>query len=226
MNHLLLILPFPVALLGAGCVSNQPPPRYQSQYRTSPIWDDSTATVDRRYSSHVFRPRRIQPVYVARYARAGIPPADESSTRVYTGVSGLPEMRPLPATSQPSRLPPPRASATVPLREVPPAPRPAAFESPAPFRNAIAPSAKARLVLANRAGRLPLNQPPSAPAVPSPLAQDELPIAVPSPGRTGFANLPGHPNLPELDVRGIIPGTSVEIPDPSAPGRTIQFRVP
>jgi hypothetical protein len=29
-----------------------------------------------------------------------------------------------------------------------------------------------------------------------------------------------------MDVRGIIPGTSVEIPNPGSPGQTIQFRVP
>jgi len=42
----------------------------------------------------------------------------------------------------------------------------------------------------------------------------------------GYANLPGHANLPEIDVRGILPGTPVEVPDPTDPGKTIQFRVP
>ena len=106
------------------------------------------------------------------------------------------------------------------------APRIASRESPEPFRSPYPVSEKARLVLANRDGRTPLNQPPREPAIAAPLAANELPLALPSPGRIGFAKLPGHPELPEMDVRGIIPGTSVEIPNPGSPGQTIQFRVP
>jgi len=55
---------------------------------------------------------------------------------------------------------------------------------------------------------------------------DNLPYASPVPGRSGFVTLKSHPNLPEIDVTGIAPGTPVEIPNPSKPGDTIQFRVP
>lgn len=55
---------------------------------------------------------------------------------------------------------------------------------------------------------------------------DNLPYATPVPGRSGFVTLKSHPNLPEIDVTGIAPGTPVEIPNPGKPGDTIQFRVP
>lgn len=56
---------------------------------------------------------------------------------------------------------------------------------------------------------------------------DHLPYGVPVPGKAGYVTLGGaHSGLPEIDVRGIAPGTPVEIPDPGAPGATIQFRVP
>lgn len=56
---------------------------------------------------------------------------------------------------------------------------------------------------------------------------DHLPVATPVPGKAGFVTLPGnHAGLPEIDVRGIDSGTAAEIPDPSIPGSTIQFRVP
>lgn len=56
---------------------------------------------------------------------------------------------------------------------------------------------------------------------------DHLPVATPVPGRAGFVTLPGnHAGLPEIDVRGIDSGTAAEIPDPTIPGSTIQFRVP
>ena len=56
---------------------------------------------------------------------------------------------------------------------------------------------------------------------------DNLPFAVPVPGKAGYVNLPApHTGLPEIDVRGIEPGTPVEIPDPNNAGATIQFRVP
>ena len=56
---------------------------------------------------------------------------------------------------------------------------------------------------------------------------DHLPFAARIPGKPGFVNLTGaHSSLPEIDVRGIASGTPVEIPDPNAPGSSIQFRVP
>jgi hypothetical protein len=53
-----------------------------------------------------------------------------------------------------------------------------------------------------------------------------LPYAQPVPGKTGYVKLSDHPNLPDIDVRGIAPGTPVEVPDPARSGQTIQFRVP
>jgi hypothetical protein len=46
------------------------------------------------------------------------------------------------------------------------------------------------------------------------------------PGKSGYVSLPGRNDLPEIDVRGIPPGTPVEIQDPERTGETIQFKVP
>ncbi|MEO0448189.1 MAG: hypothetical protein AAF191_19145, partial [Verrucomicrobiota bacterium] len=70
----------------------------------------------------------------------------------------------------------------------------------------------------------PATPPPAPPVAPNPY--DELPIGVPVPGKKGFVILEEHPDLPEIDVRGIAPGTPVEFPDPRNPSETIQFRVP
>jgi len=63
----------------------------------------------------------------------------------------------------------------------------------------------------------------SSPKASSP---SSLPYARPLAGKTGYVQLPSRPELPEIDVRGIAPGTPVEVPDPTQPGQTIQFRVP
>ena len=53
------------------------------------------------------------------------------------------------------------------------------------------------------------------------------PFGKPGPGKSGFVTLPSpHDGLGEIDVRGIAPGTPVEIPDPTKPGKKIYFRVP
>jgi hypothetical protein len=90
----------------------------------------------------------------------------------------------------------------------------------------------------NRATTEPRNEnlasvPPPAPAPapekkPAPPSDQfsHLPFAVPVPGKAGYVKLPGHAGLPEIDVRGMAPGTPVEIPNPAQPGKTIQFRVP
>jgi hypothetical protein len=52
----------------------------------------------------------------------------------------------------------------------------------------------------------------------------EHPFATSVPGRSGFVKLPGREDLPEVDVRGIPSGTSIEVPD--AAGGSIGFRVP
>ncbi len=53
------------------------------------------------------------------------------------------------------------------------------------------------------------------------------PFGKPVPGKGGFVTLPSpHDGLGEVDVRGIAPGTAVEIPDPTKPGKKIYFRVP
>ncbi len=53
-----------------------------------------------------------------------------------------------------------------------------------------------------------------------------LPFAIPVPGKSGYVSLPNRSDLPEIDVRGIAPGTPVEIQDPNRSGDTIQFKVP
>lgn len=56
---------------------------------------------------------------------------------------------------------------------------------------------------------------------------DHLPVAEQVPGKKGYVMLSGkHSGFPEIDVRGIAPGTLVEIPDPDGAGKGIQFRVP
>lgn len=53
------------------------------------------------------------------------------------------------------------------------------------------------------------------------------PFGKPVPGKSGFVTLSSpHDGLGEIDVRGIAPGTPVEIPDPTKPGKKIYFRVP
>jgi len=249
MNNLRLAILLSGVLLATGCISDPPAARNRSRYRISASWDSSSLNGFQQYTAQSFHPSRFQPIYVARYGYKGISSTYGDGTRVYTGVSGLPEVQPVTAAtplperispprsrpsvvSAPTRLPTirrpvsPRPPSSIPRRELILAPRLAPRESPEPFWAPLPTTEKARLVLANRGGRTPLNQPASVPAVPAPLAPNELPLALPSPGRIGFAKLPGHPDLPELDVRGIIPGTSVEIPNPGSPGQTIQFRVP
>lgn len=75
------------------------------------------------------------------------------------------------------------------------------------------------------AGTLPppkRETPPSTPAKPDEFAG--LPFASPVPGKIGFVTLSTYSG--EIDVRGIAPGTPVEIPDPRDGNKTIQFRVP
>lgn len=69
---------------------------------------------------------------------------------------------------------------------------------------------------------------PQKQAVPEPPADPfaHLPFGKPVAGKKGFVTLEAHPSLPEIDVRGIAPGTPVEFPDPRDPGQIIQFRVP
>ena len=64
------------------------------------------------------------------------------------------------------------------------------------------------------------------PAPPKPEANEfaNLPFAKPVPGKVGFVTVSTYSG--EIDVRGIAPGTPVEIPDPSDASKTIQFRVP
>lgn len=54
---------------------------------------------------------------------------------------------------------------------------------------------------------------------------NNLPFAVAVPGRSGYVKLPNR-DLPDIDVRGIPPGTPVEVQDPERTGETIQFKVP
>lgn len=75
-------------------------------------------------------------------------------------------------------------------------------------------------------GEVPAVQPGKQAAPPPPPADPELPYGVPVKGKKGFVTLNEHPNLPEIDVRGIAPGTPVEFPDPRDPQKIIQFRVP
>jgi hypothetical protein len=70
--------------------------------------------------------------------------------------------------------------------------------------------------------------PPASTAPPAPPKADDpfahLPFAKPVPGKVGFVTLSDYDG--EIDVRGIAPGTPVEIPHPADETKTIQFRVP
>jgi len=67
--------------------------------------------------------------------------------------------------------------------------------------------------------------PEAAETEPDPFA--DLPYGIPVSGKEGFVNLPGkYSGLPQVDVRGIAPGTPVEVPNPTKPGEKIRFRVP
>lgn len=71
---------------------------------------------------------------------------------------------------------------------------------------------------------------PSASNPPAPSrvvsTEAEHPFATPVPGRSGYVKLPGREHFPDVDVRGIAPGTSIDVPDPEQPGGSIGFRVP
>jgi len=79
--------------------------------------------------------------------------------------------------------------------------------------------------MANARSRLGFSQP--APRLQAPVESapsfGHLPYAIAVPGKPGFVTVPGHPNLGEVDVVGITPGTPVEVP---AGASTVQFRVP
>ncbi len=70
----------------------------------------------------------------------------------------------------------------------------------------------------------PRNETPPAPPKPEASEFANLPFAKPVPGKVGFVTVSTYSG--EIDVRGIAPGTPVEIPDPSDGTKTIQFRVP
>jgi hypothetical protein len=84
---------------------------------------------------------------------------------------------------------------------------------------------QSRTGLAGSVGSLPAPKNDS-PAPPKPESGEfaNLPFAKPVPGKVGFVTLSTYGG--EIDVRGIAPGTPVEIPDPSDSNKTIQFRVP
>ncbi|MEM7013263.1 MAG: hypothetical protein AAF585_17465 [Verrucomicrobiota bacterium] len=92
------------------------------------------------------------------------------------------------------------------------------------------PGGRDRMTPEPREDRLTSVPPPVAEEEPAPRSEppasndfSHLPFATPVPGKAGYVTMP---NTPEIDVRGIAPGTPVEIPDPRNPGKTIQFRVP
>jgi hypothetical protein len=85
------------------------------------------------------------------------------------------------------------------------------------------PSSAPSSTAANPPGTLPPARNQTPPPAPEPEFAS-LPYAKPVPGKVGFVTVASYAG--EIDVRGIAPGTPVEIPDPSDSAKTIQFRVP
>lgn len=105
---------------------------------------------------------------------------------------------------------------------------------PDPWQRPAGPRVESKTATQPGTGTVPRMDEPVAKAPekkPAPPAEPEDPYAnlsygKPVPGKKGFVTLEAHPNLPEIDVRGIAPGTPVEFPDPREPTEIIQFRVP
>jgi len=249
MNKLLMLLPVAATMVTSGCVTPATPPRYGSAWQPPAIWERSAALplTQRIQVQHV--PAGRVRIYPDLSGRPITPRPTARPAALYTrreDYAANPNYARTVLPSEARRLSGPGTATVSANVTAPSAPQPrrelvsparvplAAFREPArrPVTTLPMGSSANRLGLASMAKipRAPLNQPvknlPSR-EQPVPLRPGELPYALPVTGRTGFARMPGHPGLPEIDVRGILPGTPAEIPDPAGKaGETIQFRVP
>ncbi len=133
-----------------------------------------------------------------------------------------PRLEPAPNPVPPANSPPSAPESLAPIFRPTPPPsvgreEPVLAPAPAPGRNSSGTSSPG-------SGGTPART--ELPPVPSVPEEDfsGLPFAKPVVGKVGFVTLPDYSG--EIDVRGIAPGTPVEIPDPKDESKTIQFRVP
>ncbi len=247
MQKLSPILALAVAMMASSCVTQSRVARYSGSSRPISVWEQSNVA----YNTGIY-PGATGNHY--EYAGLGIYESPQGGHRLYTGVSGIPDTtrlyNPSPASySQPSpasnssfegrRLTGPTSSRSLtPRSEMFPAHRSAISQindswrrRPLTTRSSSAADRLASAASTPRTESTPEPQPESSDRESSsnqssPPDTTKLPFAQPVPGRSGYVKLSDHPNLPEIDVRGIAPGTPVEVPDPGQSGNTIQFRVP
>jgi hypothetical protein len=246
MQKLSPILALAVAMMASSCVSQSRVARYPGSSRPS-VWEQSSVA----YNTGIY-PGSIGDRY--QYSSFGIYESPQGGHRLYTGVSGIPDTTrlytpaqlayspPSPesnASSEGRRLTGPSTSRSLtPRSEMVPAYRSALSQINDSWRRhpltTRTSSAADRLASASSSQKTEASPPPQPDPVHRESATTEsstpdstkLPFAQPVPGRSGYVKLSDHPNLPEIDVRGIAPGTPVEVPDPGQSGNTIQFRVP
>jgi len=251
MQKLTPILALATALLASSCVYESRAPRYAPVSRPVNIWDQQSVDDQTRayypYSdaarlTHTGIYPSPQGGYRLYTGASGIP----DTTRLYNpgtysrrddrgASSGYASTN---ASAEERRLTGPSTNSLTPRREILPSSRSSLPEANEPWRRRAATtrsqSAADQLASANNTQRQPAPRVPEpAPRsnreiseAPVPAEPAKLPFAQPVPGRVGYVKLSDHPNLPEIDVRGIAPGTPVEVPNPATSGETIQFRVP
>jgi hypothetical protein len=243
MSRFTPILALTIAMMASSCVSNSRGPRSAGNSRPFNIWSQSPVA----YNTGLY-PGALGDIDPD--SLSGLYAYPQISNRPYTGVSGIPDTtrlyNPVPPSSYPvgsgahSGFETRRLSGSVgsrslaPRSEVFPAHRHPLSQINDPWRRRLSTtrgnSAADHLASASSGARPKpeADEPPAARSEshPAPADPSKLPFAQPVPGRSGYVKLSGHPDLPEIDVRGIAPGTPVEIPNPGQSGQTIQFRVP
>jgi hypothetical protein len=241
MSRFTPLLALIIAMASSSCVSNAKGSRHAGTGSPFNVWGQTPVA----YSTGIYPGNFGEMLADSVDGGYGYP---QAANWPYTGVSGLPEpsrfQPPLPTSYYPGDSGPRsgggerRFSRTAgsrsltPRSEVFPAQRHALSPINEPWRRRMTTtrggSVADRLASAST-GTRPEPEPEPATdtaSAPAPSDTSKLPFAQPVPGRTGYVKLSAHPDLPEIDVRGIAPGTPVEIPNPGQSGQTIQFRVP
>lgn len=222
--HKILTLTLPaVAICLSSCVNE--PSRYKNSGEVASIWQRSpqysTASPARRYTEAN-----------ESYTRAPSRPTSTAAYNTYTGVNRYGSVPPPPRGSYQYPYDPPRLSAAAPRQSGAPSASSEPATSP-PQERRLSPALEdmpaggfeTREAVGNNTESLASTKREAPPAKKNSFSH--LPLAVPVPGKSGYVSLPApYTNSPEIDVRGIPPGTPVEIPDSNNPGKTIQFRVP
>tara|TARA_R110002096_G_scaffold42144_38_gene113889 strand:+ start:3946 stop:4626 length:681 start_codon:yes stop_codon:yes gene_type:complete len=225
--HKILTLTLPaVAICLSSCVNE--PSRYKNSGEVASIWQRSP-----QYS--VAPPARRYTEANQATNRAPSRPSSTAAYNTYTGINRYGSVPTPPRNSYQYPYSPPRLSAVAPRSNNQ---QPSASSEPAdrqpPQERRLSPDLdnmppaggyETREAVGSNAENLASTKRNETPAQSGSFSH--LPMAVPVPGKSGYVSLPApYTNSPEIDVRGIPPGTPVEIPDSNNPGKTIQFRVP